>query len=163
MELFNASEIFEFALKIEENGEIFYRKYAEKCEDQSLKSMFNFLADEEVRHKNTFQRLLSNIEKYEPFESYPDEYFLYLSAFVENTIFNQEKLSEEIEKIKDNIDAVDFAIRRELDSINYYNEIKLLVPKEERESIEHIIKEEKDHFLKLSQLKERLKKHNVSQ
>ena len=112
MNNFDVREIFEFALKIEEKGENFYRKYADKTEVQELKDIFNFLADEEIKHKNTFQRLLSKIEKYEPFENYPEEYFFYLAAFVENVIFKDGESSKEIENISNNIEALDFCYKK---------------------------------------------------
>ena len=51
-----------------------------------------------------------------------------------------------------------FAIRREIDSINYYNEIKSFVPEEQRNLVEEIIEEERRHFLKLSEFKKKLTK-----
>ncbi|MDI6726248.1 MAG: hypothetical protein QMD32_04735, partial [Smithellaceae bacterium] len=49
--------------------------------------------------------------------------------------------------------AVDFAIRRELDSILYYHEIRKFLPLSEYDQIEKIIEEERRHFHKLSELK----------
>jgi len=49
----NVQEVFQFAVNIEENGEIFYRKIADKFRDKKeLKELFEFLANEEEKHKN---------------------------------------------------------------------------------------------------------------
>lgn len=49
--------VFEFAMKMEQDGEKFYRELAEKTSDAGLKKIFNTLADEEVVHYNTFKSL----------------------------------------------------------------------------------------------------------
>lgn len=151
--LFDVSEIFKIALKIEENGIKFYREYAQKEENSKAKEVFSYLAEEEVIHKKLFGEMLSKIEKYEQEESYPGEYFEYLRSYVDGVIFNKEKIDKEISQIKDTLSAIDFAINRELDSIFYYSEIKNLVSKNQRDSINKIIEEERKHFLKLSEVK----------
>jgi len=153
MGIFKASEIYQLAIKIEENGEKFYRKMAEKLKNANMKKVFTYLGDEEVKHKKTFEDMVSKVEKYEPPESYPGEYFAYLRAYADNIILSQRKMDREMPKIKDAITAIDFAIQRELDSILYYLEMKNLVPESERNLIDGIIEEERRHFMKLSELK----------
>lgn len=153
MGIFKGSEIYQLAIRIEENGEKFYRKMAEELENANMKKVFTYLADEEVKHKKTFEDMASKVEKYEPPESYPGEYFAYLRAYADNIIFSQEKLEEEMSKIKGAISAIDFAIQQELDSILYYLEMKNLVLGSQRSLIDGIIEEERRHFVKLSGLK----------
>lgn len=148
---FGASEIFQFAIRIEENGEKFYRKVADLSDDTNLKNLFTFLADEEAKHKQTFGELLSKIEKYEPPEAYPDEYFAYLRAYADQIVFPS-MIDKELDKKMNSVSAVEFGIRRELDSILYYLEVKNLVPETQRHLIDSIIDEERSHFLKLSNL-----------
>ncbi|MCK4255463.1 ferritin family protein [candidate division WOR-3 bacterium] len=150
---FKASEIFQFAIRIEENGERFYRNMAQKIKNTNMEKVFTFLANEEVKHKKTFENMVSKIEKYEPPESYPGEYFTYLRAYADNIIFSQRKLEEEMSKINGVISAVDFAIQRELDSILYFLEMKNFIPESQRNLIDGIIEEERRHFVKLSELK----------
>ena len=52
--------------------------------------------------------------------------------------------------------ADDFAIRRELDSILYYHEIKKLVPAAQHGTIEQIIDEERKHYSILSAMKKKI-------
>lgn len=150
MSLLNASELFQFAIRIEENGEKFYRDMARKFDQERFKEFFIVLADEESEHKKIFEEMVSKIESYDPPESYPGEYFSYLRAYADEIIFNQEKLKNEIDKISTPISAIDFAIAREWESISYYQEIKESVPKAQQNHIEKIIKEERKHFIKLS-------------
>ena len=50
--------IFEFAMKMEQDGEKFYRDLAGKTTNTGLKQIFTYLADEEVKHYNLFKGLL---------------------------------------------------------------------------------------------------------
>ena len=153
MNLFKPGEVFQFAIRIEENGEKFYRQMAQKFEEPKVKDLFSYLAEEEVKHKITYEEMVSKIERYEPPESYPGAYFAYLRAHADNIIFNQKKLDEEISKIEDVNSAIDFAIGAELDSILYYQEIKNLVSKNQRDIIDKIIEEERLHFVQLTEIK----------
>lgn len=150
MSVFEPSEVFQFAIRIEEGGEKFYREMAKRIENAETKSLFSALADEEVKHRKTYEGMVSKIEEYEPFESYPGEYFSYLRAYADNIIFTPKKLEEEMSKIKDAPAALKFAIDRELDSILYYQEVKNLVPQSQRGLIDKIIEEERRHFIKLT-------------
>jgi rubrerythrin len=157
MSLFDPTEIFQFAIRIEENGEKFYRQWSQKLKDKKTTELFSFLADEEIKHKKIYEEMVSRIEKYEPFETYPGEYFAYLRAYADDKIFNQKKLDRALAGVKDALSAIEFAMDRELDSIVYYQEIKNLVPEVQRKSIDTIIMEERKHFLKLSELKKLIK------
>jgi len=157
MSLFEPSEIFQFAIRIEENGEKFYRQMAQKFEDPKVKELFSFLANEEMKHKKIYEEMVSKIEKYEPFETFPGEYFAYLRAYADKIIFTQKKFDEEIANIKDINAALDYAINAELDSILYYQEIKNLVSENQGKIIDKIIEEERRHFVKLSEIKKTIK------
>ena len=61
--MFSAKEIFDLAVKIEENGERFYRNALTKVPDTRLHALFEWLADEEVKHKEWF---LCNRDKLPP-------------------------------------------------------------------------------------------------
>ncbi len=156
MSTYNASEVFQFAIRIEENGEKFYRELADQVSDNSIKNLFNSLAEEEIEHAKLFEEMLISFESYEPSELYPEEYFLYLKAFADNAIFEKEKLDEQIAKINNPIDAIQFAIRLELDSILYYQEMKKLVPPDQHNLLDKILEQERIHFLRLSNTRDNL-------
>lgn len=154
---FRASEIFKFAIRIEENGERFYRHAVEVTEDNNSKEMFAYLADEENKHKKMFKNLTSRMEEYTPFESYPGEYLAYLRSFIDKIIFANEEFDREIREIKDISSALDFGIQRELDSLLYYYEMRRFVPKSQHKLIDKIIDEERKHFSQLSELKKKIR------
>lgn len=49
--------IFDYAMQMEKDGETFYRELASKCNVQGLKKILNMLADDEVGHYNTLEKL----------------------------------------------------------------------------------------------------------
>ena len=151
--LFRASEILEFAIRIEENGGKIYRRFSETMDDSGVKELFNYLADEEVKHKRIFEQMVSGVENYQPPESYPGEYFAYLRAYADTIIFTHKNLDKELAKVKDVVGAIDFAIRREVDAILYFLEMKNLVPKGQRDVMYKVVDEERSHYLKLTQLR----------
>ena len=156
MRQFDVSEIFQLAIRIEENGEKYYRHMSQVLKETKVKDLFNYLADEEAKHKKLFELMVSKIEKYEPVESYPEEYFAYIRALADDVIFNERKLDEDVKKIEDAVGAIDFAKEKESNSILYYQGVKNLVPENQRNSIDSIIDEERSHFTELSNLKKLL-------
>jgi len=154
MKLFESNEIFLFAMRIEENGEAFYRKAARMAQEKALKDTFTYLANEEIEHRKTFERMLSKLEKVKIDESYPGEYLAYLRDYLDGkVIFDQKATDQESVAVTDTLSAIDFAIQRELNSILYYQEVKKFVTKNQQESIENIIEEERKHFAQLTDLK----------
>jgi rubrerythrin len=49
--------IFEFAMKMEKDGEAYYRELAEKTTHTGLKNILNLLANEEVKHYEVLNKL----------------------------------------------------------------------------------------------------------
>jgi rubrerythrin len=157
MAVFEAGDIVETAIRIEENGANFYRFAMQIVGREETKDLFRQLADEEVKHQKTFSEILAGMDQFIPPEGYDGEYAAYLHNYVDNRlVFKADALAGELGAIKDEASAIDFAIRRELDSLLYYREIRELLPADQREAIERIILEEKTHFMKLSEMKKRL-------
>lgn len=153
---FEARDIMEIAMRIEENGANFYRFAVQLARDEETKKLFEHLAQEEEKHKSIFKNMLSGLERRDPPESYPGEYGAYLRNYADNNIiFTKEVMDKELAGIKDTSSALDFAIRRELDSILYYQEIKGFVAEKNHETIDQVINEERKHFKILSEQKKK--------
>jgi len=156
MSVYRGSDIMEFAIRIEENGANFYRYAVQLAKDEDTKKIFANLAEAEIHHQRTFEKIFAGMEKNNPPETYDGEYVAYMHNYVDNNIiFNKAAIENEVTKIKDVLSAIDFAIRRELDSILFYHEIKRLVPTSEHGEIEQIIAEERKHFQGLTNLRTR--------
>ncbi|MBC8383552.1 MAG: ferritin family protein, partial [Candidatus Cloacimonetes bacterium] len=149
MNIFDVTEIYQFAVQIEENGEKFYRAMVEKFDEPKVKELFGLLAEEEVYHEKVFKEMLAKIEDYNPRESYPGEYFDYLHAYADNLVFTLDKIDEGIGSVHTVDEALQFAIGKELDTILYYHEMRNVVPEHQQKLVDDIIDEERKHVVKL--------------
>lgn len=50
--------VYEYAMKVEKEGEAYYREMAEISPNAGLKRIFTMLADEEVKHYNVFKSMM---------------------------------------------------------------------------------------------------------
>jgi rubrerythrin len=159
MQVFAASDIVQVAIRIEENGIIFYKFAEQLAKQEEAKKLFAFLADAEAGHKRTFEKFFAAVDKYTPAEQYAGEYSAYLRNYVDNNIiFTKEVMDKQLAGVKDTVAAFDFAMQRELDSILYYHEVKNLVPAAQHDAIEKIIEEERKHYALLCDMKKRFTK-----
>jgi len=154
--LFEAREIVGLAIKIEENGEEFYKRLANATKNLQVKETFEFLAREERKHRNSFREIQQRLGEFKPiYESYPGEYLNYMKALAEENIFTKERAGQLLpKKFKTSNAALDTAIGLEKDSILFYNEIRNFVPESEHKPIDEIIGQEKIHLQKLSEIKQ---------
>src|SRR5208337_4806129 len=148
--LFTASDVLQFAVRMEEDGGRFYREAADRSKNFEVKKLFNSLASEEAEHKKTFEGLLSKETVIEPREDYPGEYLSYLHDYIDGKIFvpldDKSAKSESGNVAK----ALEFAIQREMESIHYYQELKAFVPVDDHKTLDEIIDVERKHFMQLS-------------
>ncbi len=156
--IFDPSEVFQLAVRIEENGEKFYRTMADKFNDVEIKELFTYLADEEVGHKKFYNELYEDFKTYDPPSEYAAEYYEFIKSYADEVMFNKEDFEENMSKVTDIISALDFAIDSELNAILYFSEMKRMVLKEKRDIIDNIIEEERKHFIKLSNMKKKRSK-----
>lgn len=153
--IFSGSEIVELGVQIEKNGRDFYNSIARKVKDPSASEIFKFLAGEEEKHIAVFQRILDSVEKYEPAEAYPGEYFAYMNALSSEYVFTQKDKGEEVAKtIKSDKEAMDKAIIAEKDSIIFYEGMKKVVPEKDLELVDELISQEQSHLRQLIELKD---------
>ena len=155
MSVFAASDIVQFAIRIEENGMHFYRYAVQLVKDEEAKKLFSRLADDEANHKRFFEKLFAGMEKdTPPVEGYAGEYDAYLREYVDNNlVFTEEVMEKELRGIKDRNAALDFALSREMSAIFYYSEMKRFVSPARHGDIDKLIDEERRHVAILSAAK----------
>jgi rubrerythrin len=160
--VFNTDEIFEMAIRIENNGAAFYRKAAGLQSDTKNQNFLESLANMEDRHQKTFTDMRTTLTEKDKvpkvFDPY-NEVSQYLAVMadtmggegspsVADSLTGDETL-EEILRI---------AVGLEKDSILFYLGIKDLIPQKSGQNrIDEIIKEERRHVVQLSNLLEKLK------
>lgn len=152
--IFAASEIVEIGIQIEKNGRDFYNTLVRQSKNPSAVKIFQYLAQEEAKHIEVFKKILDSVEKYEPVEAYPGEYFAYMSALAGEYIFTRKEKGEEIARaIKSDKEAVDKGIGFEKDSIIFYEGLIKSVPEYDRKIVEELIAQEQNHLRQLTDLK----------
>jgi len=146
-------EILRFAVRMEKNGEKFYRDFAGISPSAKVTNLFLRLASEEAAHKKIFEGLVEKADSYGDSGGYPSEYLEYFYNYIDNKDFFKEGVETSLPKSLDTQSALDFALKMELDSVVFYREMKTFVPVEDNKTIEAIIDEEWRHFSQISELK----------
>ena len=105
----------------------------------------------------TFQGMLDKADKFEVPEAYAGEYAAYLQALVDSAVFTDDAVTSELAtRSGSDAAAVELGISAEKDSILFYYELREMMPKPGRATIDKIIAEEKLHLRQLSDLKKAL-------
>ncbi|QDF28578.1 ferritin-like domain-containing protein [Halarcobacter anaerophilus] len=130
--------VYEYAMKVEKEGESYYRQMAEKAENSGLKRIFTMLADEEVKHYNIFRNMMKNEDMdLDKLDLITDTETIFKTLNEERDNVNLD--SEHIQYYKEAID-------REDNSFDFYaSKAKELENKKEKEIFLQIANEEKKH------------------
>ncbi len=154
MAVFTAAEAINMALRIEQNGEIFYKGIAQKTQDPEVRAVLEDLAVQEQRHYNAFMKLSSYVM--EPPSHSPqewEEYVQYLQVAVDNAIFaGPDKALALAESVTDVRQALQMALGFEKDTLLFYYDLRELMRESDRLLIGEIIREEKAHVRRLASL-----------
>ena len=156
--IFSPQDILRIAVKVEENGENLYEALEKKTKDEKLKSVWRHLKEQEAIHRKTFQEMLENIGNYIIHEFSPGEYDAYLKAIVSEYTFIQELTEKKLkENFASDIEAIDFGIYIEKESILAYSALGKYVLEAKKPVLDKVIEEEKNHLVQLVLLKDQLK------
>jgi len=158
---FNADEIFQIGVQIEENGQRFYSMVAKNCSDASAQQLFLDLASWESKHIDLFETLRQRLPRSAKGGDFFDpnqELSLYVKAAADSHVFLKSKdISELVSKCKTPIEALDLAVAFEKDSVVFYTTMKKLVPERfGKNEIDALIDEEISHIFTLTQKKKEL-------
>ena len=106
------------AILLEINGRRFFNHAADITEHERGKKMFTFLAEEEVRHLETFGKLFSKILGGEDWKNYVDESDLSGEA----PLVEKLKLRMKERKGKGETEALSIGMQLEREAIEYFHE-----------------------------------------
>ncbi|MBW2622626.1 MAG: ferritin family protein [Deltaproteobacteria bacterium] len=160
---FNAAEVFQIAIDIEENGRSFYEKAREKIDNEEVKAVFKSLGLAEIQHKELFASLLSKLPAsaresavWDP----EDEMNQYLKMMADMHVFRtSEDLDSRLAGISSAKDALTLALEFEKDSIVFFLSMKdMTEEKQGRDLIDQLVKEELNHHKQISLELVKLKK-----
>ena len=154
---FSGSELINVAIGIERKGIAFYDIMARSTENAATRETFQHLVEMERQHIQIFQGILSEVDNYQPPETYAGEYAAYLQALVDSAVFTEDMVnSEMVTQTDSDVKALELAIGAEKDSILFYYGMRDMMAKLAHTTINKIIAEEKLHLRQLSELKKKL-------
>lgn len=151
---FNASEVFQIAIDIEENGKRFYEKAMDFVDNSDLKELLASLAQEEVEHLKRFTELKAQLPKAAAEDTIWDpehEMNLYLQMMADMHVFRSDfDVEKELSQVKDPGDVLKLGIQFEKDSIIFFLTMQDATEENKgRELIGQLVNEEKEHLNKL--------------
>lgn len=154
-EKYSIQEIVKFAIEIEKEGIVFYNKISKKTKNPGLNKIFQKLESDEKKHQKKFEGILETLghDENEYLYHLENEYISYLHSFIEKTVFNKSKTEQIAENMKSDLDAINYAIEKEENSIKFYENMKELTPKGNIPTINVIISEENLHIRALLEIK----------
>jgi rubrerythrin len=152
---FNAAEVFDIAIKIEENGKQFYDRSREIITDPEVKKLFEELAQEEIKHKEKFQALKRQLPASATSGAVFDpnhELDLYIKMMADQHVFiSSESLEAQLGGVKDARDALRLAVEFEKDSVIFFLSMQEASEGAKgKEFIGSLVKEEQEHLRRLS-------------
>jgi len=149
--MFSRAEIIDLAIQIEKNGEKVYRDALQKISDQSLSSLLEWLADEEVEHAKWFSDLKPTITEAAVDPDLEEMGKTMLQRGLGDQTFSLTEV--DFSKIEQIEAVIKLAIEFERDTVVFYERIESLI--EDEETMDHlkkIIEEENRHVQVLEEL-----------
>jgi rubrerythrin len=144
--MFTSREIYALAVQIEKNGETFYRDAGAKVSSEALRALFESLADEELRHRETFEREKTALSGSEPEEAEQGETG---TAVLQGLLGDQAFSLQEIDlsSIQKQEDLIAAAVEFEKDTILFYDMISGFIEDPRTSArIRDIVEEENRHI-----------------
>jgi rubrerythrin len=129
----------EFAIKMELDGEKYYREQAENNQDNSLNAVFLLLAEDENGHAKLLKSEQGKITY-----DLADNAAL---ADTNNVFKDRGEFKNKFEKIPDQLDAYRIALQMEKDSIELYQKFLAEATDEQTKKLfGYLVKQEENHF-----------------
>ena len=132
--------VFDFAMKMEEDGKAYYEKLASQTSLPGLKTIFTHLAEDEQKHYEIFQELKTS-------ESVPTMQDSTIIAEAKNIFEELPKGDETLKGLKGDLAAYQYAMEVESKSFRFYE--KAAGEEEDPETKKLLMKiagEEQKHF-----------------
>ena len=110
-------EAFQSAIKMELEGKAFYEEASKKSKSELTKAVFKELARAEEEHASTVEKIFDRFKKGEKL----DNWIVKVSRTSEHSpkVFRQDLIGDAV-KVKDDIEALEYAMKMEEESIRHY-------------------------------------------
>jgi rubrerythrin len=143
--MFSASEILDIAIRIEENGEQFYRKAMARSSDQSLREMLFWLSEQEKHHRDFFIEMKTCLNE-ESGEHWAEQLSgVTLKSAMGEHLFSLDEV--DVDSIRDVRGLIEIALGLEEDTVMFYEIIASFVTEPNvHQKLKAIINEEQKHM-----------------
>jgi rubrerythrin len=130
--------VYDYAMKVEKDGEAYYKELASKAPNAGLKKVFTILAEAEVRHYNVFKSMRDKDGQ--------DIKSLDISTDTKTIFETLQAQKQNVDFGEDEVKFYEDAIKREEDSYQFYvDKANELSDEDEKEVFLNIAKEEVKH------------------
>lgn len=121
LEDYSGFEVIRAAMEVEKNGHRFYSAMVQKAKSQLAREIFAWLAQDEVQHLQTLEKLVPKYEEGAFWEE-EDQFLPYLRRFADSEIFpSPERLGTVLQKEDSDLEALDLAIEAEEKFAEYFH------------------------------------------
>ncbi len=154
---FSTKELVDIAIGIEESGYYFYTQSRKKFTDPNFTDLLAFLAEEELRHKELFEKMLGELS--DTSGIFTEDYFQYIKALGDERVFkNNDDVDAAVKTVQSIFDVLKIAMAAEKDSILFYSELLSMHEKDKdaHTILSRLINEERKHIVLILELKENL-------
>jgi len=143
--MFSIREIIDIAIKIEKNGENFYREVMEKISNPALKPVLLFLAEQEYEHAQWFEKLKHKTKRTEGNREVAEIGEAMLQNLVGDQTFSLADANlSELDSVKK---LIEVAIELENDTIIFYEMLHSFIEDSDTlKGLDEIIAEENRHI-----------------
>jgi rubrerythrin len=150
--MFSIYEIVDLAVRIEENGEHFYRNLSKDVMQPALEQMFRWLADAEVQHREWFMKLKEQLRPRRDKGQLEAIGGSILQEILGARTFSLE--DADFSKVTNVGDLIKIALEFEKDTILFFEIIQGLADDEKTNAgLRRIIAEENNHVRMLQELR----------
>ncbi len=154
--LFSVRDIAEAAVEKEKRRRAFFAKVCELCTDQTMKDLFQFLADEEDKHVATFTQLRDSLPQETRAEEYDEEMDAYMDSVIDDRLYSKVDSADFVKNAISTRKVFQLAIGFEKDAILYFREFLPFLTDADRKIVVDLIEEEKGHIRKLAQVQKQM-------
>lgn len=142
--MFTLAEIYDLGIRIEKNGEKFYRDAMKQAWSAPIVDMLKRLAEEEVKHVDFFEKRVDALKQKRENPLLDEMGASMLKDILGNQTFSLK--DTDVSTINNVNDLVAIAIEFEKDTILFYEMVgSFMTDEESRRELEEIIEEEERH------------------
>ncbi|MGC9359373.1 MAG: ferritin-like domain-containing protein [Anaerolineae bacterium] len=152
--LLTGDDLIDLAVQTETRGEAFYQQAAAKAESGSARDLFNYLAEQEAQHRETFRSLVGAVVTTEVDPTTWDEAIAYIEATVDRAFFTgKDQPIKTIDSGASLEEMLTQAIAFEQQTLLYFLTLRDLVQPANRPLVDQIANEERSHVRKLAAMR----------